>query len=205
MRQIKRKRPTLATAHEFHRSGSYLRSAPEHLVSDEEREALSEAAFRRLEQLLKDQFPRSGNLEYAILKAHLITEYAITEYIRCLSTVLVDPSDIRFTFFQKLEFAYLMGLGVTDPVLLPTIERLNKIRNQVAHSFTIDRALVDEMLRVNSEDYADFKIKDDRERVRRLRWLCNLLAGHISAQIAVQIYFRRTDTEAPPATLDRRE
>lgn len=122
----------------------------------------------------------------------MIAEYAIIEYIRCLSQVLADAVKLRcFSLAQKLEIAYMMGLGVNDPRLLPTIERLSQIRNQVDHSFVLDRSLVDEMLRINSEDYADFAVKDDRERVRKLRWLCNLVAAHISAQISVQLYFQR--------------
>jgi len=187
--QIKRERPTFATAHNFHKTGTHVRFSPEHAVSDEERKAIAEEAFVELTRLLKEQFPRSANLEYAILKSHLIVEFAITDYIRCVSSVLVDLADLRrFSFAHKLEIAYLMGLGVTDPLLLPSIERLNKIRNQVAHTFVLDRSLVDEMLRVNSEDYVDFAVKDDRERVRRLRWLCNLVAGKIAAQVQVHIF-----------------
>lgn len=68
MRQTRRKRPTLETAHQFHREGSFLRVSPDHAVSDDEREKLAEDAFRELERLIKNQFHRTGNLEYAILR-----------------------------------------------------------------------------------------------------------------------------------------
>lgn len=94
------------------RRGTHVRFSPEHAVSDEERKAIAEEAFVELTRLLKEQFPRSANLEYAILKSHLIVEFAITDYIRCVSSVLVDLADLRrFSFAHKLEIAYLMGLG----------------------------------------------------------------------------------------------
>ena len=200
MSQIKRERPTFATAHSFHQTGTHVRFSPDQAVSDEERKAIAEASFVELTRLLKHEFPRTGNLEYAILKAHLIVEFAISDYIRCMSRVLVDLTELRrFSFAQKLEIAYLMGMGVTDAVLIPSIERLNKIRNQVAHSFILDRALVDEMLRVNSADYADFVVKDDRDRVRRLRGLCNLVVGNISAQVQVHLFHSSETYRIRPA------
>ena len=78
----------------------------------------------------------------------MIVEYALTQYIRCFVLVAVQAEDVRFTFSQKLEIAYLLGFGANHPILLPTIERLNKVRNQVAHTFTLDRAALDEMLRI---------------------------------------------------------
>ena len=35
-----------------------------------------------LKSIVRAQFPRTQNLEYAILKAHLIIEYSITQYVR---------------------------------------------------------------------------------------------------------------------------
>ncbi|WP_165191607.1 hypothetical protein [Caulobacter soli] len=190
MRQIRRERPTLRTAHDFHQKGHFLKSSPEHVVSDQERQHLADEIAGELASLIKTQFPRGANLEYAILKAHLIVEYAVGEYIRCVSDILVDSAHLRkFSFANKIEVAYLLGLGATDALLLPTIERLNKIRNQVAHSFVLDRALVDEMLRVNSNDYDGFNVKDDKQRVRMLRWLCNGVAAHISAQMTVKVHW----------------
>ena len=53
-----------------------------------------------------------------------------------MSRVLADLTELRrFSFAEKLELAYLIGMGVTDAVLIPSIKRFNKIRNQVAHSF----------------------------------------------------------------------
>jgi uncharacterized protein YutE (UPF0331/DUF86 family) len=182
-RQIKRERPTLKTAHEFFRQGGFLTDPSRHFLSDDEHEAQVRGADDRLAKLVKRQFPRTQNLEYAILKSHLIIEHALVEYIRSFSAVAVEAKDIRFPFSQKLEFAYLLGFGDNDPTLLPTVEALNRVRNQVAHSFTLDRAAVDELLRINHEDYNSFQPKNDRQRIQVLRWICAFACGRISGQI----------------------
>ena len=143
--QIKRARPTLKTAHNYFKEGSFATIPSRHSLSGKEREAEIGKVRDELQNIVKRQFPRTQNLEYAILKSHLIVEYALVQYIRCFATVYVDVKDVRFTFSQKLEFAYLLGFGANDPTLLPTVELLNKVRNQVAHTFRLDRAAVDEL------------------------------------------------------------
>lgn len=202
MRQIRRSRPTFESAHEFNRVGHWG-TGPEHWVSDEERERFADEVCGGLERLIKEQFPRTTNLEYAVLKAHLIVEYAITEHIRGHSAVFVEHGSLkRFTFSQKLEIAYLQSFGANNPVILPTVERLNKIRNQVAHSFVLDRTLVDEMLRVNSEGYDDFVIENDRQRVKQLRWLCVYICGHMAGELQSHIIMERSLRDAYIKELD---
>jgi hypothetical protein len=188
-RQTKRERPTLKTAHDYFKTGGFLTSPKLHSLFGEAREAELKKVRDGLEEIVRTQFPRTQNLEYAILKSHLIVEYALVQYIRCFAATFVDVKELRFTFYQKLEIAYLMGFGANDPTLLPTVETLNKIRNKVAHTFTLDRAAVDELLRINHEDYDTFKPKDDRHRVQCLRWLCvficGLTAGEIMAAYAI--------------------
>ena len=180
--QVKRERPTLKTAHDYHKSGSFLVDPKIHGLSGAEREAKLQKVRDDLHDAVKRHFPRTQNLEYAILKSHLIVEHALTQFIRCFSLVAVQPENLRFSFSQRLEIAYLLGFGANDPIPLPTVERLNKIRNQVAHSFNLDRAALDEMLRVNSEDYDTFKPKDDRERIRYLRYICLYICGRVSGE-----------------------
>ena len=186
--QIKRERPSFKTAHEFHKEGSFLVDPKIHGLSGQAREDEIKRVGDELCELVKKQFPRTQKLEYAILKSLLIVEYAITQYIRCFSLVAVDAEEIRFTFSQRLEIAYLMGFGANDPLLLPTIERLNKTRNQVAHTFSFDRVAFDEMLRINSENYDVFKPKNDRERISRLRVLCAYVCGRIAGEVSAAYY-----------------
>ncbi len=180
--QVRRERPNFRTAHEFHGEGSFSIDPRQHGLSGKERQAEIDKIGDELEELVKRQFPRTQNLEYAILKSHLIIEYALTQYIRCFSAVVVLTESIRFTFAQRLEIAYLLGFGNHDPVLLPTVERLNKVRNQVAHTFNLDRGALDEMLRINSEDYDAFTVKNDRERISRLRSICAFICGRVAGE-----------------------
>ena len=161
--QVRRSRPTLRTAHDFFLSGAFLVDPTLHYLSGSERGAELEKTIEELRNITKKHFPRTQNLEYALLKCHLILEYALVQFIRCHSSVSIETKNLRFTFFQKLEIAYLFGFGAQDPILLPTVEQINKIRNQVAHTFVLDRSSVDELLRINSYDYADFAMKSDRE------------------------------------------
>lgn len=193
--QVRRSRPTLSTAHDFFRSGGFSIDPALHYLSGAESEAELEKVSEELENITKQHFPRTQNLEYALLKCHLIVEHALVQFIRCHSSVFVEAKDLRFTFSQKMEIAYLFGFGAQDPTLFPTVEQINKVRNQVAHSFVLDREAVDQLLRINSEEYDEFKMKSDRERVRRLRYLCEYICGRTAGQIIVAYTIAKGEEE----------
>lgn len=185
----RKNKPTLQTAHDWVKGIiSYGMGEGDYLTT-EERISEIESVREELEQLVKKEFPRTKILEYAILKSHLIIEHAVSQYIRCLSTNLVPLESLHFTFSQKVEIACFMGFGLGNPVVLPTIELLNKARNQVAHKFSLDTQIIDEMLRINSDDYDSFRIESDIERIRFLRnnaaFLCGYIAGGIDARLNI--------------------
>lgn len=150
-------------------------------LSDADRNDIAEEAAASLEDLIQ-YFPRTQNLEYAILKAHLIVEHAITEFIRCTLRVLVEPKDISFTFSQKLEIAVLNGFGAGCAITVPSIEILNQIRNQVAHRFSYERNLLNELLQINFED-VDPNALSDRQCITCLRNYCAFQCGRIAGEI----------------------
>ncbi|WP_439576581.1 hypothetical protein [Elioraea sp.] len=43
--------------------------------------------------------------------------------------------------------------------------------------------MLDELLRVNHEDYDDWVAKDDRERIRALKWICWYVCGRVAAMV----------------------
>ena len=186
--QIHRKRATLETAAEFAKAGEFY-TGPENYFSGAERQTAIDEIEGDLWLITKREFPRTSILEYAVLKAHLIVEHAITQYIRCFAHVVIEAKDIRFSFSQKLEVAYLLGLGANDPLTLPVIQSLNKCRNQVAHAFVLDREAVDTLLRINIEHPGKFKPNSDKERIRVLRSLCNWLCTNIAANISGAYWF----------------
>ncbi len=155
-------------------------------LTDAQRNNIADEAANDLELVTKRHFPRTQNLEYAVLKAHLIVEFAITEFIRCTSSILVDREKIRFTFSQKLEIAALNGLGAGCSTTIPSIEILNQLRNQVAHRFAFDNNLLDELILINSEDI-DPNTLTDRQRIACLRNFCAFLCGTIAGQSKMAI------------------
>jgi hypothetical protein len=181
--QVKRARPTFKTALDFSKEGSFSVDPKLHYLSDDERRLQIENVEAELFKLVKLQFPRTQNLKYTILKMHLIFEYALVQYIRCFAATPVDDKKFRFSFAQKLEIAYLLGFGANDPTLFPTVEGLNKLRNQVAHTFELDRDLVDQLIRINSEDDSCTP-KNDKDRIRMLRAICAFTCGCISGEIS---------------------
>ncbi|MGR3494162.1 hypothetical protein [Citreimonas sp.] len=190
----------MQTWHDFFKEGSFSIDPVAHYTSPEERKAEITAIAEDLEELSK-KFPRTQNIEYALLKAHLIIEHVLLQYIRAYATTHVVEKDFKASFAQKIEIAYLLGFGANDPYMLPTVEGLNRLRNQIAHTFELDRTRLDEILRINSEDYDNFCVSTDRQRVTRLRAICRYLCARVSGEMmgdfAVVEYFEGARQREP--------
>ena len=162
--------------------------ASDDYLSDTQRLQIAQETEDQLRLATPNHFPRTQNLEYAILKTHLIIEYAITQFIRCTSFALVDAEKIRFTFAQKLDIAVLHGLGCGCSTTVPSIEMLNQIRNQVAHRFTFDRQLVTELIAINSDNgNGSRQTPSDRECIGFLKRYCAFMCGEIAGQIKMSV------------------
>jgi hypothetical protein len=136
MRKLKRKRPTLKAAHEYLAGINSWGRGSEYFTEEEHYQEVVEI-HEDLKSIVRAQFPRTQNLEYAILKAHLIVEHSITQYVRSFART-ADAKTTRFGFSQKkLDIAYLMGFGVHDSRTILTVELLNRVRNQMAHSSVV--------------------------------------------------------------------
>jgi hypothetical protein len=59
------------------------------------------------------------------------------------------------------------------------------------------------MIRVNSEDYEDFTMADDRERIRRLRWICYAMAGRTAGEVSAGAYISGRASRALKRDLGR--
>lgn len=181
------KRPTRQDAHTYRIDGFYT-AGMKPWSTDAERITELKRIHAELVLITKKHFPRTAALEYAVLKCHLIVENVLTEYIRFCSHVYLPPESVKFGFAQKVEIAHLLGYGIYNPTLLPSIELLNRIRNQAAHRFEVDRQLVDELLQINHEDYKEYRPKTDKERITGLRHFCRMTceftAGFINGTYA---------------------
>jgi hypothetical protein len=89
--------------------------------------------------------------------------------------------ELKLTFEEKTNVAYMLGLGIKDPLLLPSIELLNRIRNDIAHRLTVDEKKLDELIRINSDQYHEKHTFTLRERLRGLKsitWCtCGMIIG----------------------------
>lgn len=182
----KRKRTTLTDAKQFAVGNANFGINSSDYLSDLERRHIVDEATKQLEDVTRAHFPRTSNLEYAILKAHLIMEFALTQVIKCSSPMLVRSESLRFSFSQKLEIAILLGLGNGCPTTVPSMELINRMRNQVAHRFSFDRALLQDLITINSDDINAASLSDG-QLVRGLRYFCEFscgqMAGHLRAGI----------------------
>lgn len=181
----KRKRISLNDAEKFIKDGVGGGMEYSDYITDEERIKIIENVTEELINIIPNKFPRTRNLEYAILKTHLIIEYALTQFIRCSSYVLVDIDSIRLTYFQKLEISILLGLGNGDPVLIPTLELINQLRNHVAHKFIFKIELVDKIIELNSE--SPLIELNDIKRISYLKSICASICGRVIGRIETQI------------------
>lgn len=101
---------------------------------------------------------------------------------------------------EPITAKFIRSFGAHDPTMIPTVELLNRVRNQVAHSFDLDRSLVDELLRINSGDYPTYRPKNDRERIRGLKLICAFVSGYVSGLILSHYYHdkeRRESVDSP--------
>ena len=175
-------RPTVETARQYLQNGGGPIVAGS-LISESERAVLLLGLSEDLEATLKKHFPRTKNLEYAILKCHLLIEYVIERYISCMSFYELKPESIRLTFAQKLDAAAMLGFGAYGSRTIPSIEMLNRARNQVAHRLEVDTTVIDEIYRWWAEDADDVNKATDIDRIRFLKWFCFLVAGSTSGQL----------------------
>jgi hypothetical protein len=155
-------------------------------LADADRVRIVEEVEEQFLEIARQHFPRTNHLEYAILKTHLIIENALTQYIRCTSSVLVEPESLRFSFTEKLEIAILHGFGNGCPTSVPSVELLNRIRNQVAHRFSFDMQLINELILINGEEI-DVRTLTDRQRITCLRRWCYFICGMIVGELRATI------------------
>lgn len=154
----------------------------------EERESQLRGVVEELEALQK-VFPRTQNLEYAVLKCHLVLERILSLYIQSHAKVDVELDELRFSFKQKLDVAYLMGFGAIRPDMLPFYDLINRARNEVAHKFGLNVKHVDEAIRIAAAGDEDSVCANDRQRIAALRrisaFYCGVTAGMLEGEFAV--------------------
>ena len=108
--------------------------------------------------------------------------------IQFSSLPVIDEPSVKLTYAQKLDIAHMMGLGYTDPCIIPSLELLNKARNQVAHKLNFDISVINELIRINSEDYHENTVLENANRLRRVRYFTVGFCAYVSGTIVAHAH-----------------
>ena len=186
----RRKRPNLAEAEEFLRRGHGVNMAASHYVSVEERRQRLAKLAQEVPALLRAELAKVRSLDLAVLKCHLLLEFMLNQFIDLTAPTEGALGDARLSFKQKPAVAHALGLPA-DPLFLPSLDLLNTIRNQVAHTLAPNRALIDKLVRINSEEPDEVQNLTDAQRVAALkqitRFCCAKMLGMIEGLHAVEM------------------
>ena len=184
---LRKHTPSRDLAERYMRGDAPWGVGSDQFMSDAERVAEMERVVAQLHQVAK-QFPRTRVLEYAILKSHLITESALTHFIRLTSRVLVPDEEIKLSYAQKLQIAQLHGFAYGSATVIPSLELLNRLRNQVAHRFEFNLCLVDQFVKINSDAYDESFDANNIVRIRCLRQFSTFLAASTAGTLESLVY-----------------
>jgi hypothetical protein len=194
----KRPRPTVQDAEKFLRDGYFL-SGPDH-VSWQDREKELHEFRMATETLLKERLSKSRNLVLVILTSHIIAEFLLNKFIEFAAPTQTDMARERFTFTQKVTLFHMLGFA-RHPVFIPTLDVLNRLRNQVAHSLNLDRSQVDWLIRAHDLTPEGRSELTDRDRVRSIkaitRYMCGMVFGVIYAQNLLEFENRHRSARMP--------
>lgn len=193
MKQHKSKcrRPNLCDAQKYRKQGLFSSTDVGGPVSIDDRKEKVRNLRNDFLKKIKANIPRSKNLELVILKCHLILEYAFEEFIDLMAPVEGVIKSERFNFKQKETLVYMLGFP-PDPIFFPSIDLINKLRNQIAHNLEFERNVIDDLIRINT-DYTNAEIMalKDTDRATTIKKITAMLCGEIIGVIKVhhEIFF----------------
>jgi len=205
--RFRRKRPNLAEAEEWLRRGYGAVMTASDYVSVEERKQRLEKLDTDVPTMLRTELARVRSLDLVILKCHLLLEFMLNQFIDLTAPTEGALEDARLTFKQKQAVVHMLGLPAI-PLFLPSLDLLNTIRNQVAHTLAPDRGLTDKLIGMNSEDPDEIQNLTDAKRVTALkqitRFYCGMIVGVIDARHESEFHEEATEQRAPADGAARR-
>ncbi|MCB4800260.1 hypothetical protein [Neotamlana laminarinivorans] len=139
--------------------------------------------------LLLDNFKNIYDLELLILKGHIITEFTINCYLENLSNN-PDANFFKGGYNHSLKIGMIEhfgNFGERSVGLIKSLKLLNKIRNGIAHTLTVNEQLIQEyinsVINIASENF----INPDYE----LRLKFSMATGYLCAEIFGEYYEQR--------------
>lgn len=173
--KLRKPKPTLKEAEKFRKVGHYSVLEKDYIKFKERIEDISKSK-NEIEKLIKRELPKVRRLDLVILKCHILLEYMLNQYIRFVGNNEYDISKDRFSFSNKIIIAHILGLP-PDPTFIPSLEIINKLRNQVAHTMSLNRELIDTLIKINSDKEDIPKEIDDKFRAIAIREITKFYCG----------------------------
>lgn len=178
---FRKPRPTVQDAFEYLRQGYFSIDCHEYVSWDDREKALN-ALERDIRILNRKHLSRTKNLVLAILAGHIIVEFVLNKFIEYVAINQVDVSRERFTFSQKIALFHMFTFPAA-PRLIPTLDLLNTLRNQVAHSLDLDRAQLDRLIHINNDLPGGAPKLDDRARLKAIKRIVNSVCSEMVGTI----------------------
>ena len=109
------------------------------------------------------------DLDYLILKGHILTEHSLHFFIENTSVEKINFEKIKFSYANKVEIAKTLGLFKSNPKLYEELKLLNKLRNSIAHKLKYDDKLFADFIKgftpykgfFESENFKKLSINSD--------------------------------------------
>jgi len=142
-------------------------------ISPERKLAIKVLNEEKKEHILIDKFffHMFGikDLDYLILKGHILTEHSLHFFIEKTSVEKINFEKIKFSYSNKVEIAKTLGLFKSNPKLYAELKLLNKLRNSIAHKLKYDEKLFADFIKgfdpykdyFESENFKNLNISED--------------------------------------------
>jgi len=95
------------------------------------------------------------DLDYLILKGHILTEHSLNFFIEKTSIEKINFDKIKFSYSNKIEIAKTLGLFKANPKIYEELKLLNKLRNSIAHKLKYDEKLFSDFIK-GFKPYKDY-------------------------------------------------
>lgn len=178
MAKLRKRRPTQADAELFLRQGVYSVGSADY-IDPKERSLQLDDLEGLFHDLWRQELRATRRLDLLILKCHIVIEIFLNRILLMSAHNETDFEKERFTFAQKLTLVHAFVLH-PNPTLIPTLECLNKVRNQIAHGLQFDLEIVNKMVRYNSElSIEEVTALTNTQRAAAMRRIVASICGHL--------------------------
>jgi hypothetical protein len=128
-------------------------------------EADADMWTQKVNKVLHNDF---NELELYILKSHLLLEYELNKYIEIRTKKRLSMEKAGFTFATKMKILKMLGCFEDEGVynyLEEFLKTLNIIRNQIAHTFSFDKKVLNRLSKICKNINPDREFGSERAMI----------------------------------------